>query len=377
MRILSVTIIPPGGDAQWWRISNIAKILSLEGCEIDVAHYIVKGCKSHKKLSRIDTTENNKNFLTILPPISIPIFHLKMILRQNYDLVYGNTDAGTFFAILGKLAGIPLILDKHGVPEELFLTDGIKISNIHALILGKIMEIISLRYSNKIICVSKNMISYLHDHKGVPLEKMTYVTNGVDLDFFQPEQNEDITIKLKKTLGIENKFIFGYIGRLQGYQGITNLIEAADKIDNENVVLIVVGGATKFKRNNIIIIPEVSREQIPYYYSICNVLILPRPSHIATDVAAPTKFAEYVAMGKPILTTDVGDAADLVRQYQNGIIVENNRPENLAKGMLEFVMLNDDQLINMGKRSRELAEYEFDWRKISKILMSCLQESVN
>ncbi len=176
--------------------------------------------------------------------------------------------------------------------------------------------------------------------------------------------------------GIENKFIFGYIGAFQGYQGVENLIEAAKIIDNEDAQFLIVGGEKKSTEHNIIFIPKIPRSQIPAYYSLCDVLILPRPSHIATEVAAPTKFAEYCAMGKPILTTNIGDAADLVRQYNNGIVVENNNPENLRKGIFEFLDLDIDTLTEMGINSRKLAEDEFDWEKISSRLYESLKEIV-
>ncbi|MCK4454445.1 glycosyltransferase family 4 protein [Candidatus Parcubacteria bacterium] len=375
MRILSVTIIPPGEDAQWWRISNIAKILRLEGCEVDIVHYIVKGYESHKKLKEMETKKYYKDSLMVLSPLSIPFKHFKKISKQNYDLVYGNTHAGAFFSILGKLTGIPLVFDMHGIPEEFLLVNELKISNVHKFFLMKFMDSAALRFSDKIICVSKTMIGYLHNEKGVPLKKMTYVTNGVDLNFFKPMDKEKIN-NMKKQLGIENKFVFGYIGYFQEYQGVENFIEVAKKIGDRGTAFLIVGGEKESKENDIIFIPKVPRAQIPDYYSVCDVLVLPRPSHIVTEVAAPTKFAEYTAMGKPILTTDVGDAADFVRQYQNGIIVENNHPENLEKGMLEFLTIDKDELIKMGQNSRKLAENEFDWKKISKNLMKCLEEAV-
>lgn len=377
MKILSATIIPPGNDAQWWRISNIAKMLKLEGCEVEIAHYIVKGYQAHKKITDIKKVENNMSYdmdtIKILTIMSVHIFHLINLLNKKYDLVYGNTDPGAFFCILGKLTRIPLIYDKHGIPEEFSLNNDIKISNMHILFQRKLIELLALRFSDKVVCVSKKMMVYLHSNKNIPIEKMIYATNGVDLDFFKPMQDTQKISELKESLKIENKFVFGYIGRLQKHQGVTDLVESANKIADRNATLIVVGGAESFIKNNVVFISEVPQSELIYYYSICDVLVLPRPSHIATEVAAPTKFAEYAAMGKPILTTDVGDASDFVRQYENGIVVENNSPETLAKGMLEFLKLSPDQLKKMGENSRKLAENEFDWRKISNHLKIYLE----
>lgn len=374
MRILSVTIAPPGEDAQWWRISNIARMLKLEGCKVDIVHYIVKGSKSHKIL-KMKMQEQGSDSLMILSPLAIPFKHLEKTSKQNYDVVYGNTNAGTFFSMLGKLTKIPLIFDMHGIPEEILVTNKLTISNKHRLFLGKVMESMALHFSDKVVCVSKNMIRYLHNRKSVPLDKMVYVTNGVDLRIFRPIDAGG-NKNMKKLLGIGNKFVFGYIGGFQKYQGIENFIEVARKTDHKDVAFLIVGGEKESRENNIIFMAKIPRAQVPDYYSMCDVLVLPRPSHIGTQVAAPTKFAEYTAMGKPILTTNVGDAADFVRQYQSGIVVGNNHPKNLEKGILEFLTMDKDELIKMGERSRRLAEIEFDWGKISKNLIRCLQQVV-
>jgi glycosyltransferase involved in cell wall biosynthesis len=215
------------------------------------------------------------------------------------------------------------------------------------------------------------MIEYLHDQKNIPLEKMAYVTNGVDLEFFKPIKDEKVE-NMRNELGLEDKFVFGYIGNFQKWQGVENFIEAARKIADSEIAFLIVGGEEKSKENNIVFIPKVLRSQIPDYYSICDVLVLPRPSHPATEIAAPTKFAEYTAMGKPILTTNVGDAAEFVKEYKCGIVIEDNKVESLTKGINEFKSKSTDELKKMEKNSRTLSENEFDWEKVGNNLMDAI-----
>ena len=47
IRILSVTVIPPGDDAQWWRIHKLANGLDSNNCKVDVVHYIIKGGRAY------------------------------------------------------------------------------------------------------------------------------------------------------------------------------------------------------------------------------------------------------------------------------------------------------------------------------------------
>jgi glycosyltransferase involved in cell wall biosynthesis len=372
MKVLSVTISPPGEDAQWWRISNMAKLLRSEQVEVDIIHYIIKGSESHKRLNEMKQEKLNNGSFTIASPISIILKHLEKLNHRNYDIVYGNTYAGTFFSSLGKLKRIPLICDMHGIPEEMLLDRESGLSNFFV---GKMMSSFSLSFSNRIICVSKKMIEYLHEEKRVPIKKLTFINNGVDLDFFKPIKNK--FNKIRKQLGVDNKFVFGYVGGFQKWQGIENFIKAASKINDKNVRFLIVGGTKSIKEKNFIYVPKVSRLNIPYYYNICDVLVLPRPSHIVTEVAAPTKFSEYAAMGKPILTTDVGDAADLVRKYRNGIVVKNSHAEVLEKGIIEFFKMDKQELDNMSERSRMLAEKELDWKISSNNLLNCLNEVSN
>ena len=371
MKILSVHISTPGEDAAYWRISNIIKILRSAGHEVDVVHYVRRS--SYEKLENKERYEQDSFVIASMPTVHLK--HLKILRENHYDLVYGNTHTGVFCSLLGKLIKTPLIFDMHGGLVEEFLLENefsLNPSFLSRFIQKKLIDFADLRFSDKIICVSHKMIEYLHDQKGVPLDKMAYVTNGVDLDFFKPVNDEKVN-NIRSQLGLEDKLVFGYVGGFHKWQGVENFIEAAKRINDKDLAFLIVGGEEESRKNNVIFVPKIPRSQIPDYYSICDVLVLPRPSHPATEIAAPTKFAEYTAMGKPILTTDVGDVADFVREYTCGIVVEDNKVENLIKGIKEFRDESEEELERMGKNSRMLAENEFDWEKVGINLLKAVE----
>jgi glycosyltransferase involved in cell wall biosynthesis len=292
--------------------------------------------------------------------------------------VYANTGAAAFCSLSGRLTKTPLVFDMHGdLLQELLLRCGYSLNPKFMInyLQFKIMDYANLKGSDQIICVSNRMIDYLHTSKGISLNKLEYVTNGVDLDFFKPEF--DKVQEFKEQLGFEDKLIFGYVGGFQSWQGTENLIKAAKSLNDDDIAFLIVGGETTLPNRdncNTIFIPKINRNEIPNYYSACDVLILPRPFHIATEVAAPTKFAEYTSMGKPVLTSNVGDAADLVKKYNSGIVVDNNHVNNLLNGFDQFKNLDDAELRRMGKASRKLAENEFDWKIVSKNLLKSLEK---
>lgn len=371
MKILSVDISVPRDNAEYWRILNIAKIMKENGHEVDIVHYCRRS--TYEKLADKEKYSNHKFVVT--SPLGIHFKHLKLLRENKYDIVYANNSYANFSALLGKLTNVPLIFDMHGDPVQEFLQENplnLNPKRLMQFIQKKLMHTLNLRLSDEILCVSHKMIDYLHENYNIPLEHMSYVTNGVDLEFFKPINNEN-SINLKNKLGLNGKLIFGYIGGFHKIQGINKFIEAARMVNDEDIKFLMVGGK-ELKEDNITFIPKINRSEILNYYSICDVLVLPRPHHPGTDMAAPTKFAEYTAMGKPILTTNIGDASDLVNKCKAGIVVEDNDVKNLIKGINEFRNVSDEELVKMGKNSRKIAENEFDWEKTGQNLLKSLEK---
>ena len=170
--------------------------------------------------------------------------------------------------------------------------------------------------------------------------------------------------------------LFGYLGEFQEWQGIERLIEAAKLVMDQRFLLLIVGGSESRQEGQVVVVPSVSRERVPYYYSLCDFLVLPRPDHPATQIAAPTKFAEYAAMGKPILTTEVGDAARFVRKYECGMVLKDNRPGVLAEGMASMMRITADKQLTLAAASRSMAEREFDRRIAADNLEQCIDDFI-
>lgn len=377
MKILSVCISLPNESAAWWRIFNIAKLLQNNGHEVEFVFYVSKNT-----FSKIDSNKINIPFKYSIIQVNflnIHFKHLMFILKKRYDLVYSNLQSAAFCSILTKLTKIPLVLDMHGDVGNLeeFLeydlnTKEKSIANLLRYIVNRIIDFSSIKFSDKIICVSKKMISYLEE-KGISNDKLVYLTNGISQD----NAKKTNRTYLRKKLGINKKMVFGYIGNFQKWQGIEKLLIASESVEDDQITFIIVGGEKKEFRKNIYFFPKIERSEIYNYYSICDVLVLPRPHSIATEIAAPTKFAEYCSMKKPILTSNVGDAADLVKEYNCGIVVENNNPKMLLEGILKFKDINNNDLKIMIKGSEELSKNEFDWNNIKDDFLEVINSLKN
>ncbi len=347
MKILSVVSPRQGDDsfvnhdsAFWRRADSIANQLRAAGHRVDFASYPWE--------------------YRSIAILTVHLRHLRRILHNNYDVVYGNSHGGTFFSLLGKISSKPLIFDMHGGNYEELLErrDG---SFLVSYIRNKIPDSLNLFCSDKVICVSSKMMDYLKIEKGVSPKKMLYLPMGVDLAYFRQIDNER-TRQLRNSFG--NKFLVGYIGSFSKYQGVENFIEAAEDCPASDMAFMIVGGDKVYRKNSFFFTGKIPFSQIIDYYSVCDAFILPRPKHIATEIASPTKFSEYCAIGKPVLVTDVGDAACLVRKYKCGFVVKDNQSLTLRNGLLALKSASKEERIQMGINARKLAVEEFDWKKV-------------
>ncbi len=92
------------------------------------------------------------------------------------------------------------------------------------------------------------------------------------------------------------------------------------------------------------------------------VLALAKPSNKQAEHCFPTKIAEYLSTGKPVLTTNTGSIPQFLTNRKNSFLTEPNNPVELAK-TLSDIFLNYDQAEIIGKNGRELAQNEFEYTK--------------
>ncbi|MDI6723948.1 MAG: glycosyltransferase family 4 protein [Methanobacterium sp.] len=373
MKILNVKVGPPADDySAWIRIIKIANLMTSLGHEMDFVIYT--GLDDFNE--EIKKQINFPYEVVKVSPLTIYSKHFKKIKEGNYDLVFCNGQLTHAVLFLTKFKDVTFIMDKHGdvVKEFLLYENGLKFnpSSIFKYLFFKTMDYLNLHFSDRINCVSHKMIEDLYS-RGLKPNKAAYVTNGIDLSLFKEPENSKIH-EIKDILDINNQMVFTYLGACEKWQGIDKFIEAAEELkDRDELAFVIVGGKKRKDDGNIRYIPKVPQSEVVYYYAISDVLVLPRPTHPAAEVAAPTKFPEYLAMGKPILTTEVGDAAEFVRENQCGIIVKNNDPECLIEGILELKNKDKDVIRKMGINSKKLAKKEFSMEKMASDLSNAFQ----
>jgi glycosyltransferase involved in cell wall biosynthesis len=371
MRKLNIASIspPPIDSAAFYRINKIDYILKKNGHNVKNIYY-------SKNKSRLFINEYKNKDIIDINLFNVHLNSFKLFLNNNPDIVLGNTHYGAYCSLTAKILNIPIVFDMHGALIEEMKTIETKknIKYFVRYLLNKMLDYLLINWASKIICVSEKMIQYLIDNK-IPNNKLCYVPNCADLNIFKESKEEEIS-KLKEYFGISKSLIFGYAGGKQRWQGLEIFLDAAYSINDDRISFVIIGADYFKKDRNIIYIPRIKREELPKYYSICDVLVLPRPICLANHFASPTKFAEYLAMKRPILATNVGDSADLIKKYNCGIVISSCTPSAIKNGIYNFLDIPEDERIKMGANARKLAESDFSIDKMEERINKCLSDLI-
>jgi len=370
MKILSVFLSGiPQQYAAWLRILKITEILERS----HTVHFVSYGRSAAKKnpINVIPDYDGIYVDYVEASPLTVHIKHLRRLLKDDYDVVFANASSATAFCCLsGKITSTPLIFDMHGsgVDESLLYHSSFS----SQVLQDRFTQLLAFKYSDKVFCVSRAMMNYLIAHNSIHSRKLVYVPNGVEGSLFDLVDREKLDV-LRRRFELNGKFVFGYVGEFQRYQGVENLIEAARTINDIDIKFLIVGGDERREERNISFVPRIPPSEVPYYYALCNVLVLPRPYNKATEFAAPTKFAEYAAAGKPILTTKVGDAARLVDKYNCGVVVKDSSIGHLTRGITYLKNESEEELNRLGENSKEMTVKELNWDVIAGQILQALE----
>ncbi|MBO1519731.1 glycosyltransferase family 4 protein [Oceanisphaera pacifica] len=296
----------------------------------------------------------------------------KKINKIKPDLVFSYFSKPVIFGTLAaRLAGVKKIF---GMLEGLGYTftnqpEGLskkaKLLQSVQILLYKL----SFRFLDKVIFLNPDDPKDLVIKNNIKVKKFA-VLGGIGLDL---KQYPYIKPSQKAV-----SFIF--IGRLLKEKGINEFITAAKlvKVIYPDVIFTVLGGLDEgnpggLQKNDIELL--VSTGVIDYLGQVTNVAeriaqasVFVLPSY---REGVPRSTQEAMAIGRPVITTDMPGCRETVVDGVNGFLVKPWDPQALAEKMIYFIE-NPDQIETMGLESYRMAQEKFDAEKVNKKLMGLL-----
>jgi D-inositol-3-phosphate glycosyltransferase len=172
---------------------------------------------------------------------------------------------------------------------------------------------------------------------GANPDKIGVVPCGVNLELFRPVSRAEA----RRELGFGSEKVVLYVGRLDPLKGPEQLIKAMSLLENGgDSRLVIVGGDENnlYKEellglagglgiaDSISFTGPVRQDRLPGFYSAADVCVVPSYYESFGLVAL-----EALACGSPVVSTDVGAAASIIRQGEAGYLAEDNEPHHLAE----------------------------------------------
>jgi glycosyltransferase involved in cell wall biosynthesis len=165
---------------------------------------------------------------------------------------------------------------------------------------------------------------------------------------------------------------FGYFGNAHFWQGLEDLAAAAALCPPDSVTVSVAGvDAVELPEQARRILRargHLDREAMLDEMSKCDVLVSPRRGGRVTDLQYPFKLSAYLASGRAVVGTDVGDQGEIIRRARCGIVVPPESPSKLAHAMMEIAGMSDDAVGALGRRARRFAEDHLGYDRLREQL---------
>jgi glycosyltransferase involved in cell wall biosynthesis len=183
---------------------------------------------------------------------------------------------------------------------------------------------------------------------GIKAEKIVVNPNGVDPERFRPGVGGE---KIRAELALRaDEILVGFIGSFGPWHGVEVLAEAIKLLADEKQIrfLLIGSGALRGEVEQslkaecevglVIFTGPVEHERIPAFLDACDVLVSP---HVplaggAEFFGSPTKLYEYMAMGKGIIASRLGQIGDVLTDGQTALLVQPGDQKQLSEAILRL-----------------------------------------
>jgi lipopolysaccharide/colanic/teichoic acid biosynthesis glycosyltransferase/glycosyltransferase involved in cell wall biosynthesis len=321
--------------------------------------------------------ESSTRSMNVLADLKSAVELWRILRRERPDVLHThNPKPGVYGRIVGRLAGVPVVVNTvHGLYAT---TDDRRTKRLAVYAL----EALAARFSHAELVQNPEDVKLLRRCRIVPLRKLTYLGNGVDLARFDRNRLPPGTrSSVRAELGVDDDaVVIGIVGRLVAEKGFPELFEAVRALESR-CVLVVAGPDDPEKADALdrAIVDDARadgvrflgmRHDVERLYAAMDVFAL--PSH---REGFPRGAMEAAAMALPIVATDIRGCRQVVSHGDNGLLVPPRDPARLADALRQLA--GDAALRRtMGASGARRARREFDERAVVKTVFDTYERAL-
>ena len=282
-----------------------------------------------------------------------------IILQHDINLIHAHDYKSDLFAYVLRLRlrqrPITLLSTAHawvmlGLRGEIY-------RRLDLLLMRRFDHLIAVSHATK-----DEMLS-----AGIPAERISVIHNAIDTDEWAPDQ---AATDLRVELGLQDAYpIIGYVGRVMPEKDLDTWLRAAALVAQQfptaHFVLVGEGKDASTQKGLLqlaAILGIANRVHFPGYredllsvYATFDIFFMS-----SRREGLPNSILEAMAMGKPVVTTDVAGAKELVQDNHTGYVLPQGDAHGLAQAIISLA--GDSKLRHeMGRASRQRVENEFSF----------------
>jgi glycosyltransferase involved in cell wall biosynthesis len=269
---------------------------------------------------------------------------LAVIQSNPPDFIYQRYARFSWAGVLASLrTQCPLFLEYNG--SEVWV--GKYWDRVNMLDLLERYERLNLAAAARVFVVSEVERKNL-ERVGIAPQKIIVNPNGVDVKVFRPDVGG---VDKRAELGLETEeLLVGFVGTFGPWHGVFVLAEAIKLIPaNMPVRFLLVGTgalhsemksilAKEERTGRVVFCGSVQHDEIPALLDACDVLVSP---HVPLEGGAeffgsPTKLFEYMAMGKAIVASRLGQIGEVLKHDETGLLVSPGNAQELSAAIIRL-----------------------------------------
>lgn len=311
---------------------------------------------------------------------------IKLAKNHQASIIHSSSNYvnGLAAALAAHKIGISSIYEVRGL---WYLTRAAKdpnYENSDAYHLDKEMEFKAVNAADAVVTISEALREEIISW-GIKSDKVTVVPNSVNLARFQPLACDR---QLKWELGVEGRFVVGFIGSITIYEGLDLLIKAIANLVEQGIKisLVIVGDGPELEKLKLIAESTSVSEQIIFtgrvpftevnrYYSIFDVCPLPRKSYEVCRLVPPLKPLEIMAMNKPVIVSNLPVLQEIVEDGKNGLVCQADDIDSLQQTLMSLYS-DPEKKEKLGKAGQDWVEIHRSWDRVSQTYLQLYKNLV-
>ena len=221
--------------------------------------------------------------------------------------------------------------------------------------------------------------------RGVRAEKIVVNPNGVDVERFRPGAGG---ADARRELGItDTDVVAGFVGTFGPWHGVEKFAEAIKEIPSEvRARFLLVGKGSlhaqvekqlqaETRAGRVIFTGAVAHERVPALLDACDILVAPHvPLADGSEFfGSPTKIFEYMAMGKGIVASRLGQIGEVLSDDETALLVEPGNVEQLRDALRRMIESRELRE-RLGTRAREVAVQNHTWVHNARRVLEAYQQ---